>query len=183
MPSGLDLFDSEACCSHDDDDDDDDDRSDEDDLSSSESMKQFIVDDSSSIFSSSSETTKKNTNRRILSDTEAEDYEYEAGDENPIMSHSEIQEQFTILRHQQESSKVKKSSTNDKKPLLFDIFTSSKTKEKVQNKQSHKANNSNSKLAASKADHLPGFCQYRLTEWSLTVSKLGSDILIFQHEY
>ncbi len=51
-----------------------------------------------------------------------EDYEYEAGDENPIISHSEIQEQFSILRHQQECSTVKKISTNDKKPLLFDIF-------------------------------------------------------------
>ena len=131
MPSALDLFDSEACCSHDDDDDDD--RSDEDDLSSSESMKQFIVDDSSSIFSSSSETTKKNTNRRILSDTEAEDYEYEAW-WKPNKAHSEIQEQFSILRHQQESSKVKNSSTNDKKPLLFDIFTS-ETKGSEQTKQ------------------------------------------------
>jgi hypothetical protein len=38
-------------------------------------------------------------------------------------------------------------------------------------------------LAASKADHLPGFCQYPFTERSLTVSKLDISALTLMYKF
>lgn len=160
MPKAFDLFDSEACCSDDDYNEDEDEDNDQ---CSTESMRQFI-NDSSSVFSSSSETTKDRSQHkptRILFSSDSE-YEYEVDDK--AMSASDIQQVLNI----QESSKKAVTLINEKK--LYNMF---KTKSAQEN------NNSKTKVktkVTSKDENLPGFSQFPLTEWSLTVSKLGSDV-------
>lgn len=167
MRKVFDLFDSEAGCSDDDGDEDEDN-----DQSSSGSLKNFIIDDdTSSVFSATSATNthRQHPTRIVFSESEHEDYEYELDEQT--MSPSEIEE------HIQQSKK--KTTTAGNKPLLYNIFNNkAKSKTKTHTKQPEKKieHYSSKKANNNKTEHLPGFCQYPLTEWSLTVSKLGADV-------